>query len=784
MLRSLTLVLLCLIPLTSSLSARTRRGDILIDQARRAEAKDTTADLDLALKLANEALATDRLDTGYQLEVARIRAFAAQYHVYDGQLLRDRNHKLKEAIAEFGKAAELDPASAIAPEEARRTQIILDKLAASPNLDIEELLLRPLPLRNKREEEKFETTAPVAQLRAKLSHPLPIIKVNNQSSNEVFLALCKQAGVRVLFDSDFQSRGLGLNQVVDFHGLSLAQALDYLALITKSFWKPLSGDTIFVSNDDPQRRGAYEEQITKAFYLTNAPVAQDVLDIGTTVQKVTDIRKLFIHPTQNVIIARSDPDRVALAGKVIADLDKARAEIIVDVIILSVTKDWIRTLGVDFEITGANTNAIFSPPTPVGATAPVAGSRVGIPLSSLAKLAAGDYNLTLPGAALNALLETRGTKVLDKAQLRTVEGQKSTIRIGQKVPYATGSFSPGSVGGTNALVNTQFQYFDVGLNIDVIAKVHEPDEVSLHIESDTSSVAESVDLGGFMQPVISQRKRVADVRVKEGEVNFWDVVTDRQDVRNTSGVPGLSQIPLLGRLFTNEHIEKSELQVLTLLIPHIIRAPDIRDVNLMSISSGSDQVVRLRYTREDHGSETEEPVTVEMPPGNAVNTPLGTLIAPTAPGTALTNPFAATPPPAASTGARLGFDPPQQSATVNGTVVAALSLRNAVDVGDSTVIVQFDPKVLTLMGIAPGAMLTATDITAAPGQKLEDGIVLIKLGKPGGPAVQTSGGPLATFNFKAVNRGSITVSTIGSRIVNTKNQEIPVQTDSLTIAVQ
>lgn len=397
--------------------------------------------------------------------------------------------------------------------------------------------------------------------------------------------------------------------------------------------------------------------------------------------------------------------------------------------------------------------------------------------------------MTLPGAALDALLETRGTKVLDKAQLRTVEGQKSTIRIGQKVPYATGSFSPGSIGGNNALVNTQFQYFDVGLNIDVVAKVHEPDEVSLHVESDTSSVADRVDLGGILQPVIAQRKRVADVRVKEGEINFWDIVTDRQDARNTSGIPGLSQLPLLGRLFTNEHIEKTELQVLTLLVPHIIRAPDIRDVNLMSIPSGSDQVVRLHYTREDRGNENEKPATIEMPPGNAVNStgalPIGTPGMGAIPmGTAPMSAMPVTPAAAPATGARLGFDPPQQTAAVNGTVSAPLSLRNAVDVGDSTVVVQFDPKALMLVGITPGAMLTAADITGAPGQKIEDGIVLIKLGKPGGPAVQTNGGPVATFNFKAVKPGSVTVSPNGSRIVNTRNQEIPIQADPLTVMVQ
>ena len=577
--------------------AKSRKGDGLIAQARQAELRDTAKDLDQALTFAQAALATDRSDIGYQLEVARLRAFAAQYHVYDGQVLRDKG-QIKEALVEFERAKELDPASVVAPQELERTKTLANEIRRNPSANVDDLLMRPLPRKNKQDEAQFSTTAPVPQLTVKLLKPLPTVKVNNQMASDVFAAVCKEAKVRILFDPDYQNRTLGLNQTLDFQGASLDQALDYLALVTKSFWKPLSGDTIFVTNDDPMRRGVYEEQVTKALYLTNAPGAQDVTDIANTVQRVTDMKKLLVHPAQNVIIARGDADRMALAEKIVADLDKPKAEIIIDVIILSVSKNWERQLGMNLiGLADSATNVLFNPRALLGPTQ--VGGRTGVPLDAIHQLEKGDYNVTLPSAALNALLKIGGTKVMDKAQLRTIEGQKSVLRIGQRIPYATGSFSPGSFGGGSSLVNTQFQYFDVGLNIDVIAKVHEPDEVSLHIESDSSAVQDRIDLGGVLQPVISQRKRVADVRVKEGEINFWDIVTQRQDVKASNGLPGLSQIPVLGRVFTNEKLIQTELQVLTLLIPHIIRAPDIRNVNLMGLPSGSDQVVRLRYSTAD-----------------------------------------------------------------------------------------------------------------------------------------------------------------------------------------
>ncbi len=564
---------------------RTRKGDVLLERARQESAKDNTAALDTAYRLVQEALATDRNDIGYQLEVNRLRSFSAQYHVYDGQLLREKG-RLTEAIAEFEKAIALDPASIVGPQELTRTKAMMKASEAAGGMIPLEMLGRPLPRKLHQDEEMYTHSTPVPQLKVTLAKALPIVKVNNQGSSEVFLTLGREAKIRVLFDSEYQNRSLGLNQTLDFQGLTLEQALDYVALLSKSFWKALAQDTIFIANDDQQRRASYEEQITKAFYLTNAPVAQEVTDIANTIQRVTDIRKLFVHPAQNVIIARGDADRIALAEKVAADLDKPKAEIIIDVMILSVNKGWTRNLGVGLSLDGLS--AKFAPGTGLMAGA------AGIPLSKLSGVRTSDYSMSLPSATLSALLQTAGTKVLDKAELRTVEGQRSSLKIGTRVPYATGSYQASASGGG---VNTQFQYFDIGLNIDVIAKVHEPDEVSLHIESDTSSVTDRVDLGGgISQPVIAQRKRVADVRVKEGEINFWDIVTERQEVRNTTGVPGLSQIPGLGRIFTQERVDRSEQQVLTLLTPHIIRAPDIRNVNLMGVPSGNDQTIRMRYS--------------------------------------------------------------------------------------------------------------------------------------------------------------------------------------------
>ncbi len=775
-----TLLLCTVIP--PQAAARTAKGDALLARARMEEAKDNTAALDAALKLVEQAFETDRTDISYQLELARFRAFAAQYHVYDGQVTRDKGN-LKEALIEFEKAIQLDPASVVAPQEAARTREMIRILAENPKTNLEELHMRPLPLKNKRDEELYANSAAAPKLNVSPKNPLPVIKVNNQQSNEVFLALAKDAGIRVLFDPEYQSRSLGFNQTLDLSGLSVEQALDYVGLVTKSFWKPLSSNTIFISNDDQQRRAAYEEQVTKSFYLTNAPVLQEVNDIAQTVQRVTDIRKLFVHAEQNVIVARADADRIALAEKVIADLDKPKSEIIIDVIILSVTKNWARDLGVSLGLDGSNLNINFSPAPPPGSFNTSSTGRIS--LDSLTRLSAGDYSVTLPSVALSALLATRGVKVMDKAQLRTVEGQKSTLKIGQKVPYATGSFSPGIAGGISAIVNTQFQYFDVGLNIDVIAKVHEPDEVSLHIESDTSSVADRVDLGGVRQPVIAQRKRIADVRVKEGEVNLWDIVTGQQDLKSTSGIPGLSQIPVLGRVFTQERLEKSELQVLTLLVPHIIRAPDIRNVNLMGIASGNDQVVRMRYGTP-HPTPEATPRVLELAPSAA---PAGAPVQPqqqqvqTLQQPQVQTQQAATPAPsfaggAARAAAIASFQPRTIRTQPNTIFSADLNISGLNDLREGTITLKYDPRLLKLLGVNMGVMGLQTPGGITTG----DGTITIKLNPTSKDSPEA--GAIGTLTFLTLGPGTSQLERSEAKLIGNMTPLVTLQYTPLEVIAQ
>ena len=309
------------------------------------------------------------------------------------------------------------------------------------------------------------------------------------------------------------------------------------------------------------------------------------------------IQRLFAYPGQMALIVRAEADKVALAEKLIADLDKPKAEVVIDVLVLETNRSKDRDLafglsdGINSPITYNGTNT--APPAAGGTATPAVAA---IPLNRIQHLSTGQYSVVLPNASLQATLSDRNTRVLQSPQVRAANAQKASLRIGDKVPTASGSFQPGIGGvGINPLVNTQFQYLEVGVNVDITPQIHGTDEVSLHVEMDVSQVRDHVDLGGISQPVIGQRKVTFDVRLREGEANVLGGLMQTQTGKTVSGIPGLAKIPLLGKLFSGESTTNSESELLFVLIPHIVRAQDLTESNLKGIATGNDTVIKLSY---------------------------------------------------------------------------------------------------------------------------------------------------------------------------------------------
>src|SRR5208337_2324339 len=224
-----------------------------------------------------------------------------------------------------------------------------------------------------------------------------------------------------------------------------------------------------------------------------------------------------------------------------------------DIAVMQISKDKSRTLGLNppssMTIQLQNNLNTTSTSTTTGTSTTSSGS--GINLNSLANLTAENFQVTIPSANLSAVTGATDTKLIQNPQIRSLDGQKASLKIGERLPVATGSFQPGIGGvGINPLVNTQFQYIDVGVNIDVTPHVHSNREVSLKIVMEISSQTGTASIGGITQPIIGQKKvDLGEIRLRDGESSLIGGILDDSQTKSLSGIPGLAQIPILRYLF-------------------------------------------------------------------------------------------------------------------------------------------------------------------------------------------------------------------------------------------
>ena len=336
---------------------------------------------------------------------------------------------------------------------------------------------------------------------------------------------------------------------------------------------------------------------------------------------VCDLQRLFPFEGQWAIIAKGSADKIALAEKLIHDLDKPKSEVVVDIFVMEASSVYMRSLAAGPFTTGVNQTVSFTPRTSLqvqeaatsttttstsstssnsssGTTGSGTTTGYAVPLANIGKTNFNDWSTTLPNAVFQATLSDTRTKVLQSPQLRGVDGAKSSMKIGEKEPTASGSFAntTGAIAGTgiSPLVNTQFTYLDVGVNVEIQPHVHENGDISLHVSLDISSVTGQVNLGGINEPIIGQRKIEQDIRLHEGEVNLIGGLLSTQDNKTKTGVPGLANIPILGKLFSGDSVDRERDEIMIAMIPHVVRRPDITAENLRGISSGPQQTVTVR----------------------------------------------------------------------------------------------------------------------------------------------------------------------------------------------
>ncbi len=552
---------------------------------------------DAAVYYYLQAVAEEPDNVQYRLELIRARQRAAQEHFKLGTTFKKLGN-LTSARQELLLASQLDPTHEFALQELEEVQADLDVLSRPDGEhELEEL---------KRQAREAKVKPPVLDPKSK--EPITLNFPQPKPVKEIYQAMAKAYGFNVLFDPKLKDDRLS----IELTDVNAERALELVMQHAGHFYKVLDEHTIIIAEDNPQNRRDYEDLVIKTFFLSNA----DVKEVDKLLRSLIEARRLSTNEQLNALTLRDTADKVAIAEKLITTTDKAKAEVLVDVELLEVTSNFNTELGTAFS---TYTFPIQFDNTRVANEAPDAANSLYLPNLSDA-FTSSAWSTVVPNVTINLIKKTSDATSLAQPQMRITEGEKGSLIIGERRPIPVTSFNTRTTSGGDIIPITSYQYQDVGIKIDVEPRVHHNREITLKVTVEVSSVTGEVQgSGGANQPIIGTRTINTVIRLQDGETNMLVGLYKEDTSTGRTETPGLSDIPLLGRLFTNKSKTKARTDLVLTLTPHIVRFPDITEEDLAPVWVGTESRIsyfgsgpRVHSGRADTGPFDRAPVRPGM----------------------------------------------------------------------------------------------------------------------------------------------------------------------------
>lgn len=548
---------------------------------RKAELATQRGDWDEAVLHYLKAVEEEPDNLTYRAALMRAKLKASQAHFEKAKEYQKAN-VLERALVELQQAVQLDPTNQYAKAQLENTrQAWLAQKQGRDGVDTIEQMkkkaqaARPQPpVLNPRSNQPISLEFP---------EPVPIF--------QIYQALGKAFGINVLFDPNLKDQELSIN----LREVTAQTALETLMRSANHFYKVIDEHTILIAADTPQNRRIYEDLVIQTFFLSNS----DVKNMMTILRSLVDAKKIATNDQLNAIILRDTADKVKVAERIIEANDKSKAEVVIDVELLQINTGRLRELGVSLSSysVGQRLNR----------------SNNEIQVSDLEFINQADWLLTIPSFLYNFIKTNSDAQLLAKPQLRITDGEKANLKIGDKVPIPLTTFNTQNVGSNAGIVPiTSFQYQDVGIIMELEPRVHHNQEITLKVKIEVSNISRFIEASaGQSQPVIGTREFNSVIRLQDGETNLLAGLIRTDERSGETGVPGLSEIPLLGRLFENKRNENERTDVILTLTPHIIRNAEITEEDLQPIWVGTEANITFRGGSPRVESDVEGPFDMD-----------------------------------------------------------------------------------------------------------------------------------------------------------------------------
>jgi general secretion pathway protein D len=556
------------------------------------------------LSRLEEAVARDPANAQYRIELALQKSRLVQDALRKaGVALREG--KLDDANALYGFCLSLDPGQAMARQGADEVQRERRRVAG---LDEAERLIarggeaelaqagerlrevlsanaqhqRALALKARLEQAQSQLPKPETRLLAAYKKPITL-EFRDAPLKSVFDLIAKLSGLNFYFDKDVKT---DQKTTILARNSSIEDAVRLVLSSNQLEQKVLNGNSLLVYPSNPTKLKEYQTLVVRSFYVVNA----DVKAVVNTLKTIVKTKDVVFDERVGLVIIRDTPQAVRMAERIVALQDMTDPEVMLEVEVMEVKRSRLLELGVQWP-----SQMVLSP-------LQVSGSP--LTLSTLKSIGASTTQVGLGNMNINVRKEDQDSNILANPRIRVRNKEKAKILIGDKVPVIT------STSTATGFASESVSYIDVGLKLDVEPNVYLDDEVAIKVNLEVSNlVREVTSKSGALSYQIGTRGANTVLRLKDGETQILAGLISDEDRSTANKVPGLGELPLLGRLFGSQKDDTQRNEILLSITPRVVRAVRRPDLEMMEFESGTEanvgaDTVRLTPLPADTRSAT------------------------------------------------------------------------------------------------------------------------------------------------------------------------------------
>ena len=719
----------------------------------RGEASARAGDWDSAVEYYRQAVQASPRDPEYQIALERAMISASRQHLDQAQLAEARG-QLDEALREYRRASQYDPPN--------------HQIAAKA-LDLERSIRDQIEARSAR------PSAQELRAAARPAGPPPLFNLNTvvspirfqqASLRDILNAIGETTGINVTYDSTYQDRVY----TVALEDVTLDQALSQIVTANQLFYKVVNPKTIMIIPDTAPKRAQYEEQVIMSFPISHVDPQELAQTINTVIRPVGQqlAPAVVANKTTNTITVRATTSMMAIIERTIETLDKPRAEVVVDLQILEVSRSRTKQYGLD--LGSYSINAVFSPEadprgaSSSGAAADTLGSRPFNANTVSRGINATDFYLAAPAAVIRFLESDSETKVIAKPQIRGAEGSTIRLNLGEDIPVPSTTFTPLAQGGANFNPLTSFTYRPVGVTVEMTPRVTLEGDIRLELVVESSTLGSGIVIAGQELPSFGSRRVETVLRLREGESTLLAGLLQESQRKMLTGLPWVLNLPIIKQLFSSNDNNVQQTDIVMLLTPRIVRTQELTPEDLAPIYIGTQSNVGLSgapsLIEQPNGTQLTAP---GPEPGQPFPDPVGLDVPPpvgAAPGQASVPGPAAAP----SAGQVLVSVPGPEFRLGGGPYLVPVSITGAAQLSGVTLTVTYDPGVLRLVNVQEGSFMRAGGVGASFTQQADptSGRVDIAIVRTNDLTGVAGTGLLAGLLFEAIGPGAARLTASGS----------------------